>query len=64
VKQPLSDERRRCEIRYVCSLDDRADRFLAEVERKRGKETADRLRAEASEQYRKGNRGEAGDWRE
>ena len=56
----------RCEVRFVCSLSSSQARtaFLAEVAKRRGRDAADKLRADAREQYSRGNRGAAGDWRE
>lgn len=36
---------------------------LASIEKKRGKVAAERLKHDISEQWRRGNRGEPGDWR-
>jgi hypothetical protein len=57
-------ERHRCEVRYICAIGDRARAYLSEVSKHRGKASADKLREDARQQYTKGNRGAAGDWRE
>lgn len=57
------DERHRAEVRWVCANPQKADSYIRFVEAKRGPEAAERLRADAREQYRLGNRGAFGDWR-
>jgi len=59
--------RHRCEVRQLLRW--RQERglawvrdWLAGVERKRGAEAAQRLRADGSEQWLRGNRGERGAW--
>ncbi|GAA4400424.1 DUF7696 family protein [Quisquiliibacterium transsilvanicum] len=59
----LREQRHLCEVRYLCSIGARAGNYLALVQRHRGKDAADQLRADAREQYRRGNRGRWGDWR-
>jgi len=63
----IERERHRCEVRQVIRW--RKERglawvrdWLAWVERKRGAEAAKRLRADGSEQWLRGNRGELGAW--
>lgn len=60
--------RHRCEVRHILKLGDKGktsvDRFLALIKEKRGAEVANELRADAMQQWVKGNRGEQGDWRE
>ena len=56
--------RYRCEVRYICALGDQAPAFLAEVAKRRGLDAADKLRADARDQYARGCRGEYGDWRQ
>lgn len=58
-----AEYRHRCEVRFVCSLGPGGDQFLRDVARRRGPEAAERLRRDAREQYRRGNRGLWGDWR-
>lgn len=41
-----------------------ADQYLSLVADRRGQDAADELRREAREQYRRGNRGRAGEWHE
>lgn len=58
-----AEYRHRCEVRFVCSLGPGCDPFLRDVAKRRGQEAAERLRRDAREQYRRGNRGAWGDWR-
>ena len=58
-----AEYRHRCEVRYVCAQGPAADGYLAMVAKRRSPEAADRLRRDAREQYRLGNRGAWGDWR-
>lgn len=65
----MDDERRhQCEVRWL--LRQRAEHgsewaadWLAGVESKRGKPAADRIKADATSQWKAGNRGEWNDWR-
>lgn len=59
-----AEERFRCEVRYVCKLGAAANQYLSLVADRRGQDAADELRREAREQYRRGNRGRAGEWHE
>lgn len=74
VQQPnesaadVEQHRFRCEVRDVLRIAhrkgaDASDRYLLRVEEKRGTESAERLRATAKDQWIKGNRGEAGQWK-
>lgn len=56
-------ERHRHEVNWICAHPERADPYLAQVAEKRGKDASEKLRADAREQYRRGNRGQRGDWR-
>lgn len=57
-----AEYRHRCEVRYVCAQGAAADGYLDMVARRRGPAAADRLRADAREQYRRGNRGAWVEW--
>ncbi len=62
-------ERWRCEVRYTLRLcaergAKHLEDYLALVGKQRGKESADRLRAAAREQWGRGNRGAIGIWRD
>lgn len=59
-----AEERYRCEVRYACSLGPDAAAFFRDVAARRGQEAAERLRRDAREQCRRGNRGLWGDWRD
>jgi len=60
--------RHECEVREVIKkrIADRLNalEYLNLVEQKRGKKAGDRLRNDVLTQWRLGNRGEHGDWRE
>jgi hypothetical protein len=60
-------DRHQCEVRHVLALRaesrEKVDSFLALVEARRGREAANRLKADAAEQWSLGNRGKYGDWR-
>lgn len=64
-------DRHQCEVRYVLKLRCESREMMLgylyhneiSVQKKRGKEEADRLMREASDQWRMGNRGGWGDWR-
>jgi hypothetical protein len=67
------EERHRCEtrewIRRRAQKDPQTGRewladVLRDIERKRGKQAAERLKRDISEQWQRGNRGAPGDWRE
>lgn len=62
------DHRHQCETRHVLALavGSRAssDAYLELVEKRRGKEAAERLRRDAREQWVKGAKGEWGKWME
>lgn len=64
-----SDEfKYRCEVRFLIQLrTERGKEWLREtlmdIEKRRGKSSADRLRESIYEQWRLSNRGEWGDWR-
>lgn len=38
-------------------------KVLSDIEKRRGRQAAERLRSDIGEQWRRGNRGEPGDWR-
>lgn len=61
--------RHRCEVReWLRRGADQPREWLVSVlqgvARRRGKQAAERLRADLREQWQRGNRGEPGDWRE
>lgn len=60
----LRDDRYRheCEVRWCCANPSKVRGYIAEVRAKRGDAAADKLYADAREQYAKGNRGEPGKW--
>lgn len=67
-RQRIEPERHRCEVRAVLRMRvqhgvERARTYIERVRKARGDAAADRLRADANEQWRLGNRGESGDWR-
>lgn len=67
AREEVEQYRFRCEVRDVLRManrygSDRSDRYLLGVERQRGSESAERLRAAAKDQWIKGNRGEADKW--
>lgn len=62
------ERRHRCECReWLRRRGERGKEWLQQVlddiEKRRGKQAADRLRSDLGEQWAKGNRGEPGDWR-
>jgi len=59
----MHEHRFRCEIRHLLKLGKKASEYLEKVAAKRGKAEADRMMAEARNQWAKGNRGEWKDWR-
>lgn len=63
----MSPDRIQCEVRHVLRLravgQQRMLDYLALVEGRRGKESADKLREQAAAQWFKHNRGAWGDWR-
>lgn len=67
--EAMEQERRRCEIRELLRLgaqkghEEVAQRFI-KIEAKRGAAATDRLRSDYKTQWRAGNRGTHGDWRE
>lgn len=62
------ENRHRCEVRHVLQLRklgrEAVDRYSALVARKRGSAAADKLLADAAEQWSLGNRGNDNDWRQ
>lgn len=65
----LDEERRyRCEVRQVLrwrkESKGKAVDYLQLVEKARGKDIADKLKADCAGQWNKGNRGDKGDWRD
>lgn len=67
AREEVEQHRFRCEVSYVLRLahqhgSDRSDSYLFNVERQRGAEPSERLRAAAKDQWIKGNRGEAFQW--
>ena len=61
--------RHQCEVRWLCAHrakngTDAAWAFLEAVRRRRGQEAFLRLRDDSMRQWKKGNRGRWGDWRE
>lgn len=69
MEEAVEQHRHRCEVRSVLRWrvaqgSDWVDEWLTGVEKARGKGAAERLRADCREQWRRGNRGEAGDWRD
>lgn len=58
----LERYRHECEVRWCCANASRVREYVEDVRAKRGDEAADRLYADAREQYRLGNRGEVGQW--
>lgn len=60
--------RHRCEVRQVLKWTAKdsgaGKRYLQAVERARGKDAADTLRKDLIAQWKAGNRGAEGDWRE
>lgn len=63
----VENHRHRCEVRDALRKFAKGGRkafelYLALVEQKRGTESAARLRNDAREQYKKGNKGESGIW--
>lgn len=57
-----AEEKHRCEVREILRMSE-PKKFMALVEKRRGRETADKLWQIVLAQYRAGNRGERGDWR-
>lgn len=64
-----AEERHRCEVRFVLRMRDESgvqatkDR-IDSLEPLRGKDAAKKLRDDATAQWKAGNRGLAGDWRQ
>lgn len=62
-------ERHRCEVRFLIGIRhefgswDPHVGYLDTVEKKRGKESRDRLAGDVRDQWKKGNRGAQGDWK-
>ena len=64
----LEQERHECEVRDVLLKFKKKGRkglelYIAMVEQKRGSHAANRLREDCREQFKKGNRGDKGDWK-
>ena len=69
ANEDVERHRHRCEIRTMLRKADSEGpeaigEYLLKVERARGAESAERLRAEARAQWQAGNRGKDGEWRE
>lgn len=67
------EERHRCEvrdwIRRRAQMDPEAGRawlrqVIEDIRKKRGKDAAERLKSDIAEQWKHGNRGAPGDWRQ
>ena len=56
--------RHRSEVRWCCAHPSRVAEYVADVRRKRGDESADRLLADSRSQWAAGNRGRPGEWRD
>lgn len=60
-------DRHRCEVRYLLLIGQfgagEGKDAISQIAKARGQVAADRLAEEARDQWRKGNRGAAGDWR-
>lgn len=54
--------RHQCEVREILRMSE-PKKFMALVEKHRGREAAEKLWGVVLEQYKRGNRGDAGDWR-
>jgi len=67
VHEFFEEERHRCEVRMVIKwrMQDRnkAMEYLQDVAKKRGQDSADRLRKDSAEQWDRKNRGLEGDWK-
>ena len=67
VHEFFEEERHRCEVRQVIKwrMQDRnkAMEYLQAVAKKRGQDSADRLRKDSAEQWDRKNRGLDGDWK-
>lgn len=64
----VAQHRHRCEVRYLLAMAASGstaalEAHMADIAAKRGEPAARELREEMREQWRKGNRGHAGDWR-
>lgn len=61
-------ERYRCLIRHIITKTREdsgyANDFLADHEKRHSKKSAEKMRKDMREQWKKGNKGETGDWRE
>ena len=67
TKSTVAQEMHRCEVRDAIAKFVKGGRkalelYVAKVEQKRGSASAARLRDDARDQYKKGNRGEYGNW--